>query len=422
MADKDKSGIELLRELANDVSHNSLYEILKEGREDKWGAERFGGSVKESLLSISGRIEREHAEELAAKRDLTDEARAVVERLRAIDDGKCTGADRCWEILIEALGADSRRYGAAASWQYDMSLARDRLIELIENGGKQDADVAALRELADELDAKIRASYRRECLSPRYNDGMRRGIGDAPERIRKAVDGAPMTDCHDMLPEGMTAFDFAACMQELADLTGVGYDASRPVGFLDGVVAELDKRLTPPRIEWPRLEDGGLVCPGSMVAGLDGPCEKLIFTGSMGGVCRLQDADGNVVNVMRGERVKRPDPEVLGADGLPIEEGDTVWDTLNGERRTVGVVNPEYIDCFGELFSPNLLTHTPPDTQARIDFDATIHPYTYCNEVLGWDAHRIVRRGDLADQIEAMIADLLRRQRELDAKTTGGAK
>lgn len=29
---------------------------------------------------------------------------------------------------------------------------------------------------------------------------------------------------------------------------------------------------------------------------------------------------------------------------------------------------------------------------------------------------------DLADQIEAMIADLLRRQRELDAKTAGGGR
>lgn len=422
MADKDKSGIELLRELANDVSHNSLYEILKEGREDKWGAERFGGSVKESLLSISGRIEREHAEELAAKRDLTDEARAVVERLRAIDDGKCTGADRCWEILIEALGADSRRYGAAASWQYDMSLARDRLIELIENGGKQDADVAALRELADELDFKSRVAGHRFLFSPQYNDGIRYSINDAPERIRKAVEGAPKPDA-----ESEAERECGALLEwcgHVADLLGIDCE-SMTDEVQDTIMAELDKRLMPPRIEWPRLEDGGLVCFGSIVAGLDGPCEKFIFTSSMGGVCQLQDADGNIVNVMHGERVKRPDTEALGADGLLIEEGDTVY-TPVGTKLTVreiggGKVHAGFPGSDRACYCApaRFLSHTPPDTQARIDFDATIHPYTYCNEVLGWDAHRIVRRGDLADQIEAMIADLLRRQRELDAKTTG---
>lgn len=118
MADKDKSGIEMLRELAKDVSHNSLYEILKEGREDKWGAERFGGSVKESLLSIAGRIERERAEELAAaKRGLTDEARVVVERTdgvvalcRVVLDYEDAGEDArelAEEVLRELDGGDA---------------------------------------------------------------------------------------------------------------------------------------------------------------------------------------------------------------------------------------------------------------------------------------------------------------------------
>lgn len=191
------------------------------------------------------------------------------------------------------------------------------------------------------------------------------------------------------------------------------------------IMAELDKRLMPPGMEWQRFEDGEKVLFGDVAQDNSGDAatvEAVKFHDGQADVIFRIDRRAGTLLLSSGERVKRPDTEVLGADGLPIEEGDTVWDTLNGERRTVGVVNPEYIDCFGELFSPNLITHTPPDTQARIDDDATIHPYTYCNEVLGWDAHRIVRRGDLADQIEAMIADLLRRQRELDAKTTGGAK
>lgn len=60
------------------------------------------------------------------------------------------------------------------------------------------------------------------------------------------------------------------------------------------------------------------------------------------------------------------------------------------------------------------------DTQERIDDDATLVPSAYCDEVLGWDADDIVIRTDYAAKNEAMIADLLRRQRELDAKTMGG--
>lgn len=86
----------------------------------------------------------------------------------------------------------------------------------------------------------------------------------------------------------------------------------------DGIKAEIYRRMMPPGMEWPRFEDGERVEFGSAVDGLDAPCEKFIFTRSMGGVCQLQDAGGNMVNVLNGERVKRPEPEVLGADGLPI--------------------------------------------------------------------------------------------------------
>ena len=93
------------------------------------------------LADIADRIDREHAEELAAeKRGLDDEAREAVERLRAIDVGECHGAICCWELLTDALETDSGyEENVHASWQNDMILTRDRLIELIENGGEQGA-------------------------------------------------------------------------------------------------------------------------------------------------------------------------------------------------------------------------------------------------------------------------------------------
>jgi len=470
MADKDKSGIELLRELANDVSHNSLYEILKEGREDKWGAERFGGSVKESLLSISGRIEREHAEELAAKRDLTDEARAVVERLRAIDDGKCTGADRCWEILIEALGADSRRYGAAASWQYDMSLARDRLIELIENGGKQDADVAALRELADELDAKISASYCRECLSPRYNDGMRRGIGDAPERIRKAVEGAPKPDAErevaaDWVDKHGGLDEAKARMKKYYGIThrvleALGLQAPPLDDQSERIMAELDKRLMPPGMEWPRFEDGEKVLFGDVAQDNSGDAatvEAVKFHDGQADVIFRIDCRAGTLLLSSGERVKRPDPEVLGADGLPIKAGETVYlddahadmagksgSEYYGKCGLAGVAEGEALTvsrfweagavCVKESVAAwcpaSWLTHTLPDTQARIDEDKRKSYVSYwgCLEHECCDCPATVD-GKTPDERYGVVScavaqgmDIARRQRELDAMTKGGGR
>ena len=269
MADKDKSGIEMLRKLAVDANeYANLWVVLKIDRANEWGAAVRGSKLSDILEFIADRIERERAEELAAaRRGLTDEARDVAERLRAIDDGECTGADRCWEILIEALGADSIRYGAAASWQNDMILTRDRLIELIEHGSDSD-------------------------------------------------------------------------------------------------------------------------------------------------------------------------PEELGADGLPIKEGETVylanpsllgkkypgWGPKYGDALTVDRITHIGVVCGNDTFTiPSELTHTPPDTQERIDEDADKD----CCEYFGGERKSCVEcpsPGNISDSGRcdtAMITDLLRRQRELDAKTTG---
>ena len=134
------------------------------------------------------------------------------------------------------------------------------------------------------------------------------------------------------------------------------------------------------------------------------------------------------------------EPEVLGADGEPIREGETVWDSTSPNDPTSSTVwrhggplkvlrrndvRAGFVICENDQGIPldclaADLTHAAPDTQERIDDDATSDPATYCNEVLGWDAEKIVLHSDYAAQNEAMIADLLRRQRELDAKTTGG--
>lgn len=194
---------------------------------------------------------------------------------------------------------------------------------------------------------------------------------------------------------------------------------------------------------------------------------------------------GEEMRVESGERVKRRVPEALGADGLPINAGETVYRLSDGERLEVLLPHGstpetrEYVDCCGELELPSNLTHerpvlgadgkpivvgetvyelsdgtawqvtklhrseprisvvsvgdngvtrggwflaseythTPPETQERIDDDATMPPAEYC-AAYGIDL------GDDPDRetaTRAMIADLLRRQREYDKRTGGDA-
>lgn len=114
---------------------------------------------------------------------------------------------------------------------------------------------------------------------------------------------------------------------------------------------------------------------------------------------------------------------VLGADGKPVEVGETVYPTYGFYAGTSGkVVSVEHQDnvlvelcCSTERFDGCYLTHTPPDTQQAIDDDATMPPAEYC-------AVRGIDLGDDPDRAtatEAMVRDLLRRQRELDKRTGG---
>lgn len=149
----------------------------------------------------------------------------------------------------------------------------------------------------------------------------------------------------------------------------------------------------------------------------------------------------------KSERVKRPAPEALGADGLPIVEGETVWldeahsrcagsccfedgnkYSLCGiERQEMLTVEDAHIEIDGREYvrvctcrawcHASWLTHTPPETQERIDDDATLSPREYYNAHIGHD----VGLRDDEELTVAMVLDLLRRQRELD-KRTGGAE
>ena len=142
MADKDTSGIGMLRKLAEDVYGSvSLWAILKDGNEAEWGANVGRPKLSGAMRSIADQIEREHVDELAAaKRGLTGEARVAVERLRAVShDEVLKSANPDFDIVNElcaAVGVSRLR-----TYTGTLDALGERIAELIEHGGKQDADV-----------------------------------------------------------------------------------------------------------------------------------------------------------------------------------------------------------------------------------------------------------------------------------------
>ena len=241
-----------------------------------------------------------------------------------------------------------------------------------------------------------------------------------------------------------------------------------------GGLGAVEKRLMPAGMEWPKYTDGELVRIGGCW-GEDG-CdtsityiERIIFAED--GV--YLDNEYNEAFHRYGERVKRP--PVLASDGEPLEAGQTVYDVEDGKTHHVTEVDAvskrfrsmEQIDgshwldpmCFthqrpvldadgvpihegdtvyevGENYPPFIvgglpkpdayrsvrvvypsgaftyldperLTHAKPeqDTWERIEEDATRMPGEYCE--------RYGIYGDSFPQAEAMACDLVRRCRAL---------
>ena len=150
-----------------------------------------------------------------------------------------------------------------------------------------------------------------------------------------------------------------------------------------------------------------------------GPVWMLSFTGVDHERLYRYDSECDVL--------KRPAPEALGADGKPIVVGETVWGILSGSKGIVNSLNDEstaYVEWDDGRWSPCIdccnLTHTPPDTQERIDGDVTGDPCNYWGHDKG-GCKGCPGFGNGGSCVESMVHDLLRRQRELN-KRTGGAE
>lgn len=178
----------------------------------------------------------------------------------------------------------------------------------------------------------------------------------------------------------------------------------------------------------PRFEDGEPVQFGDDIALADGSeCNVTSLGVGISGWIYINPAAANERYHLtcQSGRIKRPAPDVLGADGLPLKVGEVVYSAWYGRRNPpITSVHKagDTIDGFpAELDFVRYedgydwakdLTHTPPETQERIDEDASLPPREYYVRHIG---HDVAEKG--AVEVHAAVtAHLLKRQREIDAK------
>ena len=153
---------------------------------------------------------------------------------------------------------------------------------------------------------------------------------------------------------------------ELCGLLGIP-----PIGLIDVSEQELlrvGKRVMPEGVEWPRYETGEPVKLGGSVEDEDGDEAEVAYITFHEDHVELGLFNGvetYPVVIDHGDRVKRPAPEVLDADGVEIRAGDTVYDMV-GDRHEVkgfgkqGDVLLEFHNDESLGWRPSNFTHRAP--------------------------------------------------------------
>ena len=150
------------------------------------------------------------------------------------------------------------------------------------------------------------------------------------------------------------------------------------LAMLTAIADRIDaERALPDGMEWPRFEDGELVKMDDKIE-FEGKtmlvCDATFYADGWALWCDCEDMSGRLYGKY-GERVKRPAPKVLDADGVPIKVGDTVWATYNGRKHIVmavcsdGSLHPEMVTDDGCMVEyeeglwdfAKKVTHEQPD-------------------------------------------------------------
>lgn len=102
----------------------------------------------------------------------------------------------------------------------------------------------------------------------------------------------------------------------------------------EDAMAAMRRRLMPEGMEWPRFEDDAPLKFGD-IALIDGDADMVEAVQFWIHGMPVIYGDGGSQQLEKGDRVKRPAPKVLDADGVEIRVGDTVWTVESLRQGTV---------------------------------------------------------------------------------------
>lgn len=160
------------------------------------------------------------------------------------------------------------------------------------------------------------------------------------------------------------------------------------------------ERALPADVEWPRFEDGGLVRIGDELE-FEGKtmlvCDATFYAGEWALWCDREDMSGRLYGKY-GERVKRPAPEVLDADGVPIKVGDVVYFVADKDD---GALIVECIDVSGEKPVVDLVYSDERGTWHLVDPEKLTHERPDSWRAWGEDLDMAVKVGEV-DKVEMM--------------------
>ena len=142
---------------------------------------------------------------------------------------------------------------------------------------------------------------------------------------------------------------------------------------------------------WPKFEDGEYVMYEDEFD-FDGEVKTAYgFNFGIGGRVSICSDKGSHVRLPNGERVKRPAPKVLDADGVEIKVGDTVWHHSGFAHGVVTSIDASslistvrYFNGYAEFRdAAKDLTHVQPDSWERLEEDIAKQPCLIAEEVKG---------------------------------------
>lgn len=274
----------------------------------------------------------------------------------------------------------------AARYKAERDQARQRLAVLMKSVDNLDDENERLRDMLNGIAWKLGIGREVHYLSGDNYAECQQAVLTAINRLVDPSDVAQLThSAYDLIPEadreslrwvrehgGLYAVETR--WDNDTQLADAVIHALWPYGVPDGggnedVMDELSKRLMPEGMgwlveAWPRFEDGEPVR-------FSDDFKQYDYEGSVSIVTMYPDGGFalNLRDYPKGERVRRPAPKALDADGAEIRVGDTVWHTKTGaEYRVLSLPNIDKVawvttktnQAYSLFLDLAVLTHRAP--------------------------------------------------------------